>query len=93
MNDPRFPGMPDDVVENASKAHCARCKVQIIEAESLTGTIFLNYYVPALGVKRREFLCGLCGLEFREFLYPELVDDEAFQGAKGLLQEAFQRRG
>lgn len=78
--------LPDEVIENASKAHCARCKVQIIAQPSVTGTVMVNYYVPALGVKDRGFLCGMCGLAFREFLMPELLDRPDFQAVKAQLQ-------
>lgn len=87
MSDPRLDGLPDEVIENASKAHCARCKEQIVAQESMTGTVFVNYYVPALGKREREFLCGMCGLAFREFMYPELLTNETFQNVKGMLQE------
>lgn len=86
MSDPRLDGLPDEVIENASKAHCARCKEQIVAQESMTGTVFVNYYVPALGQRHREFLCGMCGLAFREFLYPELEQDQKFQTVKRMLQ-------
>ena len=86
MSDPRLDDLPDEVVENASKAYCARCKEQIVAQESMTGTVFVNYYVPALGKRHREFLCGMCGLAFREFIHPELEQNETFQNAKAMLQ-------
>ena len=79
-------GLPDEVIANASEAHCVRCKEQIIAQVSMTGTIMLNYYVPATGTKSRAFLCGLCGLAFQEFLHPDLLTNEAFQDMKVELQ-------
>lgn len=86
MSDPRLDGLPDEVIKNASEAHCVRCGEQIIAQESMTGTVMVQYYVPALGVRERGFLCGLCGLAFKEFLRPDLLTNEAFQDMKVELQ-------
>ncbi len=69
----------------AAGAACTRCKIQIISSPSVTGTVFVQYYVPALGVNERGFLCGACGLAFREFLLPELTGDPVFRSAKAEL--------
>lgn len=90
-DDPRFSGLPASVVETAKQAHCERCKVQITEAPSLVGTIFVSYTIPSLGIRHRTFLCGDCGLAFREFLNPELVDFAPFQALKGMIQEKWDR--
>lgn len=84
--DPRFEGLPDAVVEGAKSAYCSRCKIQIVEDPGMAGTVFVNYYVPAVGVRQRMFLCGNCGLAFREFLVPGLADDPLFQAVKAELQ-------
>ena len=84
----RFDGMPLSVMENAEKANCSRCEAKIIDTPSIAGTVFVNYYVPTLGIQVRGFLCGDCGLSFREFLMPSLTDDQAFQAlAAGLRAE------
>lgn len=90
-DDPRFEGMPAATVESAKQAKCARCETVVVEAGSIMGTVMVNYYVPALSVRRREILCGLCGLDFREFLHPWLKGDGAFQASKALLVEEFSR--
>lgn len=87
--DSRFAGLPDDVIENAKKAICSRCKVQVVESKALLGTVFLQLYVPALGVRKRLFLCGACGIAAREFLHPEIADDPAFQMVKAELLSRF----
>lgn len=87
--DPMFEGLSSEQVAAAKSAKCARCKVPLVESKGLTGTVFVSYYVPLLGVKQREFLCGPCGLAFREFLYPELADNAAFQMAKTELLARF----
>lgn len=86
MTDPRLEGLPDEVVANAAEAHCERCKEQIISQPSVTGTVMLNYLVPAQEVRWRGFLCGLCGIAFQEFLRPDLLTNEAFQDMKVELQ-------
>lgn len=88
-DDPRFSGLPASVVETAKSAVCTRCKVQVVEAKGLTGTVFLNLYVPALGARERLFLCGACGLATREFLHPELADSPVFQAVKAELLSRF----
>lgn len=78
-DDPRFSGLPASVVETAKKALCSRCKVQIVESEGKTGTVMVNYYVPALGVRQRTILCGKCGLLLRELLHPEVLDSPIYR--------------
>lgn len=80
-DDPRFSGLPAAVVETAKKAKCTRCDVQIVEQgdEKMAGTVMVSYYVPALGVKQRGFLCGPCGLAFREFLVPSLETNPLYR--------------
>jgi hypothetical protein len=74
-----YDGLPQSVYDRASSAHCIRCKVRLLESPAVTGTVMVQYYVPALGVKQRGFLCGACGLDFRQFLMPELAEDQTFQ--------------
>lgn len=88
-DDPRFAGMPAAVVDSAKKAECQRCKEKIVDSSSMTGTVFVNYYVPALGVRQRLFLCGACGLAFREFVMPELETNAVFQAVKTKLLAAW----
>lgn len=88
-DDPRFSGLPADVVETAKKAKCSRCKAVVVEESSVTGTVMVSYYVPALGVRQRGILCGKCGLAFREWLYPELADSPEFQAVKTELLRRF----
>lgn len=80
--DPRFPGLSAETVEAASKAHCVRCAIRIVDAPSLAGTVFVSFMVPSVSVRDRAMLCGACGLAFREFLYPYLADDDGFQYAR-----------
>lgn len=84
-DDPRFEGLPTETVERAKRASCSRCKIRIVDAPSLSGTVFVSYLVPSMSVREREMLCGACGLAFREFMYPELLDDQRFQAAKQML--------
>lgn len=88
-DDPRFSGLPASVVETAKGAKCTRCGDQIIESKALTGTVFLNLYVPALGARERLFLCGVCGLAAREWLHPELQGNPMFQAVKTELLKRF----
>lgn len=88
-DDPRFSGLPADVVETAKKAKCTRCGDQVVESKALTGTVFLNLYVPALGARERLFLCGVCGLAAREWLHPELQGNPMFQAVKTELLKRF----
>lgn len=81
VNDPRFDGVSEEVLDRVSKVGCARCKEGILDTKSLTGTTLITYQVPGLMVQRRAVLCGACGLAFREFLHPELADDALFQAA------------
>lgn len=88
-DDPRFSGLPASTVENAKQAKCSRCEEVVVETASMRGTVMVNYYVPAINVRRREILCGLCGLGFREFMYPHLVDNPQYQAAKTALVAEF----
>jgi hypothetical protein len=88
-DDPRFSGLPASVVENAKKAKCSRCKETVVESKAMTGTVMVNYYVPAVGVRQRTILCGLCGLLLRELLHPELADNPMYQAAKAELRARF----
>lgn len=81
------PPLPDDVMATAREAKCARCDAVVVDEPSIVGTVMLNYYVPATGLKDRVVLCGMCGLVFREFLRPEVLNNPAFQAAKAALQE------
>lgn len=80
-NDPRFKGVPEEIIDRVSKATCVRCEEGILDTKSLPGTVLVAYEVPGLNVHRRAILCGACGLVFREFLHPELVDNAPFQAA------------
>lgn len=80
-DDPRFSGLPASVVETAKEARCSRCKDQIVTSSAMTGTVMVNYYVPALSVRQRTILCGKCGLLLRELLHPELTDNLMYQAA------------
>lgn len=86
-DDPRFSGLPASVVERAKRASCSRCKEAVVESAGMRGTVMINYYVPALGVRQRTILCGPCGLLLRELLHPELLDSPQYRAAKTLLQE------
>lgn len=88
-NDPRFSGLPASVVENAKQAKCSRCKETVVESKAMTGTVMVNYYVPAVGVRQRTILCGLCGLLLRELLHPELADNPTYQAVKAELRARF----
>lgn len=88
-DDPRFSGLPADVVERAKQAKCTRCGETVVESKGMQGTVMVNYYVPALGVRQRGILCGLCGLLFREFLVPAILDDPRYQEAKAELLRRF----
>lgn len=78
-DDPRFSGLPASTVERAKSAHCSRCAAVVVDEPSIAGTLMLQYYVPALGVRQRAILCGACGLAFREFLLPSLAEDQTYQ--------------
>lgn len=78
-DDPRFSGLPATVVETAKTAKCTRCATTVVDEPSIAGTLMLQYYVPALGVRQRAILCGACGLAFREFLLPPLAEDPTYQ--------------
>ncbi len=85
----RLAGLPAEVAEAVERAECVRCKVKIVDTPTLMGTVFVNYQVPAMGKHDRHFLCSACGLSFREFLQPELKDDELFQYAAGELRKHY----
>lgn len=70
----------------AQQAKCARCKVTVVDEASILGAVMVNYYLPALEARWRLFLCGSCGLAFREFMHPELAEDETFQAVVGELR-------
>lgn len=78
-DDPQFSGLPASVVDNAKRARCSRCKEQIVTSKTVSGTVMVNYYVPALGVKQRAILCGACGLLLRELLHPEILGDPTYR--------------
>lgn len=77
----RFDGMPKRIMEAAEQVDCARCKVKIADDPSLAGTVLVNYYVPVTGAKVRTALCGACGLSFREFMHPEVLDAPGYAEA------------
>lgn len=88
MSDPSRPNLAD-LDEAALSTKCARCQVVIAEESSVAGTTMVSFYTPATGNRQRMFLCGLCGLAFKEFMIPQLADDESFQQAKTALQAAW----
>lgn len=88
-DDPRFSGLAASTVDNAKKANCSRCKVQIVTAPGMTGTVMVNYYVPALSVRQRTILCGACGLLLRELLHPELLDNPVYQAVVAKLRSTW----
>jgi hypothetical protein len=83
--------MPPELAEKAKAANCARCRVQIVRAKSMLGTIMVSYYVPALGIRQRGFLCGTCGFGFREYLMPQLKEDPVYTTVKDMLQQKWDR--
>lgn len=85
MTDP----LPPEVVANAEKAACSRCKIKIVGSKGMEGTVFFSYFVPSTSHKQRGFLCGSCGLLLREFLYPDLVDNQEYQEAVASLRAAW----
>lgn len=78
--------LPQEVVDLARTALCVRCKAVVADEPSRMGTVLLSYYVPVLGVRERTFLCGACGLGFREFLNPEMADNPQYLAVKAELQ-------
>jgi hypothetical protein len=91
-DDPRFAGLPAALVEKAREAHCARCEVQLVEAASMIGSVMVNYYMPAIDARARVFLCGMCGLVFREFMTPSLVGQPDWVAVKTELQKKWSER-
>lgn len=87
-DDPRFAGLPTEVIENALTAKCSRCGQQVVTAKSVTGTVMFNLVVPALGYRERGFLCGVHGLELKEFLHPEAAGNPEYQAAKAVILQA-----
>lgn len=88
MTDPSksIDDLPPEVVALARTANCTRCNAVVVDEPSVVGTIMFNYYLPSLGMRHRGYLCGACGLLFREFLYPALKDNEAFQALAARLR-------
>lgn len=86
-----------DLEERAAKAaqeaRCGRCRVVIVSAGSAMGVVTGYYRAVALGSTTAFQLCGLCGLELREFLQPALEDDRAFQNMKDILVEGWSDGG
>lgn len=70
----------------ARTAKCSVCGVAVVDSPSVTGTVMVNYYVPALGVRQRVILCGEHGLLFREFLHPEILSDPTYVLAAEMLR-------
>lgn len=88
-DDPRFSGLPADIVEMAKQARCSRCKEQVVESAGVHGTVMVNYYLPSLGTRNRAILCGPCGLLLRELLCPEVLDQPGYQAARDLLRSSW----
>lgn len=76
----------EELREAARAAKCVRCKESIVDSSSLTGTVLVNYYIPAVDRKERHALCGMCGILFRQFLHPELEVDPTFRAAAAMLR-------
>ena len=85
MNDP-FGDAPPELLAKAREAKCSRCEAVVVDEPSVTGTIMVSYYVPTLGVRHRVVLCGACGLAFREFIQPNLLQDPLYTAVKAELQ-------
>ncbi len=64
--------------EAAAGAACLRCGVKLAESPSLPGVMMINYLVVAIDARTRGFLCGLCSLDFREFLFPWLLGEPVY---------------
>lgn len=79
-------GLPPEVVATARKAKCSRCKAVAVDEPSVSGTMMVNHYTPSLGTRVRGILCGACGLAFREFLTPEILQDPVYLALKAELQ-------
>lgn len=84
-DDPRFSGLPESVVSTAKSAGCQRCREPIVDGTSLEGTVFVSFEAVATGAHSRLILCGPCGIAFREFIIPALVDSPGFQAVKAKL--------
>ncbi len=78
-------GIPPEMAAKALEAECLRCKALIVGAPSMLGTLMVNYSVPATGDRYRFYLCGECGIDFREFVDPKLLASRAFQALKANL--------
>lgn len=70
----------------AREVQCVRCGEFVIGAPSQEGTVMIQVYVPTSGFRTRTQFCGACGLLFREFLSPTLLDDPQYQAIKRELQ-------
>lgn len=79
--DPSAHALPQEVIDKAREAICVRCQAVVVDEPSRAGTVMINYYVPALGVRERVVLCGACGLGFGEYL-----NDPTYLAAKAQLQ-------
>ena len=73
-------------MEVARQAKCARCQAVVVDEPSKVGTVMVNYYIPAFGVRERVYLCGACGLGFGEYLNPAKLSDPMYQAVKAELQ-------
>lgn len=75
--------------EAARNATCMRCQVVILGEASAVGMVFGRIIVPVTGIQENYQLCGKCGLALREFLTPELLQDQHYLGVKTQLLGEF----
>lgn len=71
--------------EAAERAVCARCGVRILGDPSREGVVFGRVMVPMIRLKEAFQLCGRCGLKLREFLTPEVLDNDDYIGKRNQL--------
>ena len=78
--------------EAADKAQCARCAVVILSDVSAVGAMTGLDRVPALGVNTHFALCGNCGLDLREWMFPAAAKTAGFQYVARELRRMWGRR-
>lgn len=79
--------LPESVVRNAKKAYCSHCKVKILESTSPFACHSVKIKVPTEAGVLAAFLCGPCSLTLREFMWPELLENEEWKSAARRLRE------
>lgn len=86
-NHPGDEPIPAPVMELAARARCSRCSTSIVDDPSMIGSMFVSSYSPQNDSRNRFTLCGRCGLLFREFIKPDLANDQTYLEAKQVLLE------